>query len=434
MNLCHVVQRVRLWALPVLLASGALGMPLHAQHVHSQTGAPRALVRNELASVTYKIDLLWQYQREQHFLLAAHASSPKDQRLKTLAGFVDFLHKRESHRLAVDMAAFGFSSQIEPMNLFFKHLETVFAQDPQSMAFYRVLEELYIQKELSGYNLQDRLVAARRQSQTAVALLQARPELITGRNAMDAARFKDLHLPEVVQRWERAMAHFDKDPRNRDIRRMLAGVEVVLPPKTVVLTFDDGPHPQHTPAILDTLRDKGVKAMFFQLGSILDGNFIGQENVKTSLAIEQRLLREGHLVANHTYSHPRLSTLSFEAATRQIREAADFIDAAARQLPGRTFFFRPPYGDVDYKTLLAVEDAMLYPLFWNVDPQDWQPQTPDNLINVTLKGVEAMGSGVVLLHDIHGHTAQALPGLIDRLRARGYGFGVWNGKTFERQP
>lgn len=434
----HIFARAWRWSLQSgllgLVVSGTLAclMPLslvQAQPKHSEIKDVRPLVRNEQASVIYKLDLLRQYWLEHVFLTAALVSRPADQRLKSLTKFVDFQHKLESHRLAIDLVSYSFSERSELLSLFFKRLQTTMVSDLDHVAYARVLNEVYFQSDLSPGLLQQ-LKNARQKSLSYATLMQAADPL----KITEATAFKDMNLAELVQRWGRAEQDFARLASNKAMIKTYENLDLTVPPRTVVLTFDDGPHMSNTPIILDVLKRHGVKAMFFQLGSVFDGQYIGSENVKTTLQIQERLLKEGHVVANHTYSHPNMSKLAFEAARAQITSAQTFIGAASKGSANQTRFFRPPYGDSDYKTLLAIEDAGLYPLFWNIDSRDWEAKTPRQLVDNTIKAAEEMDGGIVLLHDIHDVTAQALSDLIEALRAKRFGFSIWNGKAFVRQP
>lgn len=434
----HIFARAWRWSLQSgllgLVVSGTLAclMPLslvQAQPKHSEIKDVRPLVRNEQASVIYKLDLLRQYWLEHVFLTAALVSRPADQRLKSLTKFVDFQHKLESHRLAIDLVSYSFSERSELLSLFFKRLQTTMVSDLDHVAYARVLNEVYFQSDLSPGLLQQ-LKNARQKSLSYATLMQAADPL----KITEATAFKDMNLAELVQRWGRAEQDFARLASNKAMIKTYENLDLTVPPRTVVLTFDDGPHMSNTPIILDVLKRHQVKAMFFQLGSVFDGQYIGSENVKTTLQIQERLLKEGHVVANHTYSHPNMSKLAFEAARAQITSAQTFIGAASKGSANQTRFFRPPYGDSDYKTLLAIEDAGLYPLFWNIDSRDWEAKTPRQLVDNTIKAAEEMDGGIVLLHDIHDVTAQALSDLIEALRAKRFGFSIWNGKAFVRQP
>jgi len=396
---------------------------------YSGGGALRPWVRNEQASVTYKMDLLRQYWLEHVFLTAALVTRPSDQRLKSIAKFVDFQHKLESHRLAIDLIASSFNQKTELVELFFNQLQATMISDLDHVAYARVLNEVYFQSDLSPQLLLA-LRKSRDKSQTYVTLLQAADPI----KLTEAPVFKDMNLAEMVQRWGRAEQSFARTPNSQELIKTYSSLDITVPPRTVVLTFDDGPHPINTPMILDVLKRHKVKAMFFQLGSIFDGDYIGSENVKTTLAIQERLLKEGHVVANHTYSHPQLSKLSLDAVRTQITSAQTYISKSAQGSKNQTRFFRPPYGDTDDKTLWAVEDANLYPLFWNIDSRDWDAKTAAQLIERTVKVADEMDGGIILLHDIHAITAQSLSGLIEALRAQRFGFSIWNGRAFVRQP
>jgi hypothetical protein len=423
-----VARHIAGLSLLALLAFGFMAQA-QAQKINSVASPTRALVRNEPASLVYKMDLLRQYWFEHLFLSAALVTRPADQRLKSIAKFVDFQHKLESHRLAIDLVSSSFNQKTQLVDLFFKQLQATMISDLDHVAYSRVLNEVYFQSDLSPLLLLE-LRKSRDKAQTYVTLMQsADPIKLT-----EAPVFKDMNLAEMVQRWGRAEQDFARRPNSTELIKTYSTMDVTVPPRTVVLTFDDGPHLTNTPVILDVLKRHKVKAMFFQLGSIFDGDYIGSENVKTTRAIQERLIKEGHVVGNHTYSHPHLSKLSFEAAQTQIASAQSFIRSASKGSVNQTRFFRPPYGDTDYKTLLAIEDAHLYPLFWNIDSRDWDAKSTQQLVQRTLTAAEEMDGGIVLLHDIHDVTAQGLSDLIVALRAKRFGFSIWNGRAFVRQP
>ena len=405
------------------------GLSVHAQATHSVGGVPTTVVKNEQASVAYKMDLVRQYWMEHLFLQAALLTRPADQRLKSTAKFVSFQHKLASHRLAIDLAAYSFNQKTPLLDHFFNRLNSGTPSDLDWVAYGGVLNELYVQADLSPESLLA-LRQARDKSQVYTTLFQT-ADLI---KLTEAPVFKDMNLAELVQRWGRAEQAFARIPNSQALIQTYAALDLSVPPRTVVLTFDDGPNLIHTPQILDVLKRHKIKAMFFQLGSIFDGDYFGAENVKASQAIQQRLLKDGHVVANHTYSHPKLSTLAPEAARTQITSAQRLIHAASGRSAPVTQFFRPPYGDTDDNTLLAIEDAHLYPLFWNIDSRDWEAKTTQQLVERTVKVADAMDGGIILLHDIHAITAQSLSDLIEALRAQRFGFSIWNGRAFVRQP
>lgn len=124
------------------------------------------------------------------------------------------------------------------------------------------------------------------------------------------------------------------------------------------LTFDDGPHPVHTPRILDELARRDVKAMFFVVGERLESE-VGQ-------ALMKRAHREGHVIANHTYSHPNLTKLLEEEIRREPRRTQELIGDCAHELR----LFRPPFGATNLSVNRIVQDEGYMSVLWNVDTLD----------------------------------------------------------------
>jgi len=191
-------------------------------------------------------------------------------------------------------------------------------------------------------------------------------------------------------------------------------------PGWVALTFDDGPDGRWTPKILDVLRDKQAPATFFVIG----------QNMQGSPAIVQREVREGHLVGNHTWTHPNISATPLIQTDLEINTTQRLFEV----LTGRSMrFFRPPFfGDAEPSTPDEVEPLKVAQSFGylvaglRVDPDDWQKPPPAQIIKSTMDRLAVTGEKagqVVLLHDAGGdrsRTVAALPGLIDALRAGGY--------------
>ncbi len=188
--------------------------------------------------------------------------------------------------------------------------------------------------------------------------------------------------------------------------------------KNVALTFDDGPDPQYTPQVLDILKRKGVAASFFVVGL----------NVEQFPGLVAREYREGHTVGNHSYTHPNIATLSESATERELSMTQRLIEHST----GRsTTLFRPPYNaDSEPQTpaeiapILRAQNQNYVTVGERVDPRDWQPGIkPEEIISEVLS--EKNNGHIILLHDAGGDrtaTVQALPKLIDTLRAQGYRF------------
>ncbi len=194
-------------------------------------------------------------------------------------------------------------------------------------------------------------------------------------------------------------------------------------PGLVALTFDDGPDANWTPKILDILKAKHVPATFFVIG----------ENALSERALLRREVAEGHEVGNHTYTHPNLG----RASDRTTRLEINAMQRLFQAFTGRSLrLFRAPYfGDAEPTTADEIDPALVaqklgyLTVGLHVDPADWRRPGVNAIVQSTLDGVEGStgdrSGNVVLLHDAGGdrsQTVQALPILIDLLRARGYRF------------
>lgn len=201
-----------------------------------------------------------------------------------------------------------------------------------------------------------------------------------------------------------------------------------LPEQVVLLTFDDGPHKDHTPAVLDILRAQGVHAVFFQVGRNLGEVVDGAARADRHPDIEARIVAEGHAVGNHSFSHPVLPRLAPPAIEHEISDTQQLIEAAVPAGPARTQAFRPPYGARDDKVLARIELSRLRSVVWNIDSEDWADPLPASIVHRVVRETEKAGRGIILMHDIHGRTVDALPQVISELRKRGFRFAHWDGQ------
>lgn len=186
-----------------------------------------------------------------------------------------------------------------------------------------------------------------------------------------------------------------------------AGAEPTPAPDTcancVALTFDDGPGP-HTGRLLDILDEKGVKATFFVVG----------QNANANPQIMRRMRDSGHTLANHTYSHPNLAKQSDAAIAQQL----DDTDAAIANTTGvKVKWMRPPYGSYDNRTVVAARNRGQAVAIWNVDTADWQHRNAARTCNIAVQN--STPGSIILMHDIHAPTVDAVPCVIDGLRAKG---------------
>ena len=174
--------------------------------------------------------------------------------------------------------------------------------------------------------------------------------------------------------------------------------------KVVALTFDDGPNPATTNQALDTLSKYGIKATFFVLGKNVSGN---EEILK-------RMKADGHVIGNHSWSHPVLSKLSLDEAKKQIN---DTEDALTKVLGSSSKLMRPPYGAItdDIRNSLDLSFIM-----WDVDSLDWKSKNEASILTEIQR--EVKNGSIILMHDIHAETVHALPKVIDYLKGQGYDF------------
>ena len=187
----------------------------------------------------------------------------------------------------------------------------------------------------------------------------------------------------------------------------------VPPPATggdrdVYLTYDDGPHPTYTPALLDLLAASGAQATFFALGS----------EVARYPGIAARIVGEGHAIGNHTWSHPRLTTVSGEVLRRQLLDTQSVVQRTTGVTPS---CLRPPYGDRDATVNARVADLGLRMSLWDIDPQDWRRPGTDAIVDHVLARVRP--GSVILLHDgrkDRGQTVAATERLLAALTEQGY--------------
>lgn len=200
-----------------------------------------------------------------------------------------------------------------------------------------------------------------------------------------------------------------------------------LPPRTVLLTFDDGPHPQFTAEILQILEHYGVKAVFFQVGQNLGAVREGRAELSRNAALTASILRGGHAVANHTYTHPLLSKLDVTQVEDEIDTTQALLVAAAGAERGRAPLFRPPYGARNPLVLAEAADRGLRSVLWNIDSRDWADPIPRSIAQRVVDEAEHEGRGIILFHDIHGRTVQALPLVLEELGKRGFRFARWDG-------
>ncbi|WP_367874409.1 polysaccharide deacetylase family protein [Luteolibacter sp. Populi] len=176
----------------------------------------------------------------------------------------------------------------------------------------------------------------------------------------------------------------------------------------IAITFDDGPHPSNTPRLLDMLRERNIKATFYVIG----------RNVDLYPNVLRRTVSEGHEIGNHTFTHPILSKLSDSTVREELTKCRDAVARAAGVQP-RTM--RPPYGALLQRQREWIHAELNYPtILWSVDPLDWKRPGPSVVTSRILAGTTP--GAIVLAHDLHGGTVDAMPSTLDGLLRKGYKF------------
>lgn len=174
----------------------------------------------------------------------------------------------------------------------------------------------------------------------------------------------------------------------------------------VAFTFDDGPHPTYTPKILDILKKYNAKATFYVLGS----------RVNSSPSIVARMVNEGHEVGVHTWNHPSLTKVSMATVRSEMERTIGAIQQASNYTP-RTM--RPPYGAINSNLVdFFAQQYGMSTIMWSIDTNDWRKPGVQKVINEAV--TKARPGSIILIHDIHASSYQAVEGIVSGLIARGF--------------
>ena len=202
-----------------------------------------------------------------------------------------------------------------------------------------------------------------------------------------------------------------------------------LPKKTIVLTFDDGPHRRYSDEIAAILKQYNAPAIFFSVGRNLGSlDAQGKTILNGGAQVSRRLKQAGYVLANHSFSHAQLSKQTGDGLKAEILNTDALLKAVD---PERSALFRFPYGARNREGMQMLENAHLKSVMWNIDSLDWADPVPSSIAERVLRSVDKEGRGIILFHDIHERTVKALPAILDRLTAEGYQFAGWDGQTFK---
>jgi peptidoglycan/xylan/chitin deacetylase (PgdA/CDA1 family) len=181
-----------------------------------------------------------------------------------------------------------------------------------------------------------------------------------------------------------------------------------LRPKEVVLTFDDGPWPNNTPAVLAALAAHCIKATFFPIG----------KHAIWHPEILKQVAAAGHSIGTHTWSHADLSKKSKEEATREIEMGASAVHMAVAGPTAPFFRFPALRHPPEMVTYLGQRNIAIFSC--DMDSFDFTMRKPEQVIRSVMSKLEKHGKGIILMHDFQHATAEALPELLNQLKANGY--------------
>lgn len=178
--------------------------------------------------------------------------------------------------------------------------------------------------------------------------------------------------------------------------------------KRVALTFDDGPDWRYTARILDILKRENVRATFFLVGRM----------AKQRPDLVRRMVREGHVVANHSWNHPNLTKLD----SHRVRQEVERTNRVVSEITGRSpMLFRAPYGSLNRRVERLIGKEGMIIVHWNVDTRDWDGRSSNRIIRTVR---QYAGPGSVILQHTAGrkldNTVEALPRIIADLKKRGF--------------
>lgn len=195
-------------------------------------------------------------------------------------------------------------------------------------------------------------------------------------------------------------------------------LEVVIPERYIVwrmsgsgqvlhLTFDDGPNPEYTPRVLDILDEFDVRASFFLVG----------ERAVAHPRLVSEMVRRGHSIGNHSYTHRVLPELAMGEYAGEIERTKKVLsDMCGREIT----MFRPPKGLVNAGSLRYLIGGGHQVVLWSLDSLDYHRNSHDTVVQTADRA--RRGGDIVLMHDDNPFTVSALPSVITRARGRGMGF------------
>ncbi|MBI2811902.1 MAG: polysaccharide deacetylase family protein [Candidatus Melainabacteria bacterium] len=175
------------------------------------------------------------------------------------------------------------------------------------------------------------------------------------------------------------------------------------------LTYDDGPHPETTPQLIELLAKENISATFFLIGS----------HVEKHPELVKQLAQAGHVIANHTQHHEFMPMLTSHRIEKEIEKANEEIFKACGQTPT---LFRAPYGVLDNRVADCLKERGMQPVYWSCVSEDWMPLGPNRVVSRISR--KAHDGALIVLHEkwFPNQTLEATRGIIKFARQAGYSF------------
>jgi peptidoglycan/xylan/chitin deacetylase (PgdA/CDA1 family) len=174
----------------------------------------------------------------------------------------------------------------------------------------------------------------------------------------------------------------------------------------VYLTFDDGPHPEYTPKVLDALKESGAKATFFLIG----------KNCLAHPELVRRIREEGHCIGHHSFTHSLPESTSAKALCEEVLKTDEALAVAGESRLRQ--FLRPPHGKTTASKSIGLWKLGRTIVLWNRDSKDYQRKSAEQIAQWEVNN-PLVGGDIVLLHDVNPYTPEALPRIIESVRSRG---------------
>ena len=412
---------LRLWTLLALCLSAVLCL--------AQDAAPKAEIPTRMDAVVERFRQVIVLTEKEDALDAVTLAQ-----VKTIAWMLFEQNHEELESLAAELRA-DKAPEFASVHAFLGRLESTAAyRDADKLVFRDTLDELAEALPATADPAMRKRVAEDRAALARIrALYEKEIDRVTGSVRTRA-------MPVRREAWESYLAFlhqsYSREALLKQYESMLPPSETrsgapkkhdeivgtELPPKTILLTFDDGPHPRYTQQILDFLGQNNLQAVFFQVGKNLGTVNNGEVKLIPTAKLSDRILAAGSMLGNHSYSHPVLPKLPPEAQATEIESTNTLLRTILKSDP---VLFRPPYGANSDSVEQRTKADNLKTVIWNIDSLDWADPVPASITKRVMDEVDKNGRGIILFHDIHNRAIEVLPQLVPALKAKGYRFVSW---------